>query len=420
MIDTVPVTAHHLDDYAAPAGKDVVESLRAAAKSLAGARVLHVNSTAFGGGVAEILQTNVPLERELGIESEWRVIQAGEPFFNVTKAIHNGLQGMEVPWGEAMERTYRKVVRANADAFVELGKSYDFVVVHDAQPAALLAYLGEILGSRPPGRWIWRCHIDLTRTHAPVWNFLAPYVARYDAAIFTLPEFLPDDLVGPRVVFSAPTIDPLSPKNIPLDPATSREIVARHGVDPERPFLLQVSRFDPWKDPLGVIDAFRLVRKQVPGIQLVMVASMASDDPEGWEWFNKTQAHRDGDADIHLLSNLQGVGSIEVNAFQRCATVVVQKSLREGFGLTVAEALWKSKPVVGGNVGGIRLQIIDGKTGLLVGSIEECASACVRLLMQPRLPGRMALAGRELVRRRFLSTRSLGDSVELFKALGRV
>src|SRR5438093_9960175 len=256
----------------------------------------------------------------------------------------------------------------------------DVVLAHDPQAVALHHF-----ASTKAAGWVWRCHIDLTTAHQPVWSFLRPFVQEHDASIWTMPQFVRPDLGSQRVLIQTPTIDPLSEKNRGMPIADAREIVKRLGMDVDRPILLQVSRFDPWKDPLGVIDAYRLTKKEVPGVQLVMIGSLADDDPEGQEYFDRTKKHADGDKDVFLFTNLDGVKDREVNAFQRASTVVVQKSLREGFGLVVAEGLWKGIPVVAGKVGGIVIQIQDGVSGYLVSSPEECAARCLDLLRDPAL-----------------------------------
>jgi trehalose synthase len=412
MLPFVPVPAVRVEDHREAAGDEAVERAREAARALQGARVLHLNSTAFGGGVAELLFTQVGLLNDLGVETAWQVIEGSDDFFTVTKFIHNGLQGAEVPWTPEMAAIYRERCRANAR---QVARGFDFVIVHDPQPVGVLEVLEEE-GDRS-GRWVWRCHVDLSASHPPVWEFLAAAVARYDATVFTLSEYVRPGLSGPRVFVIPPSIDPTSLKNCPVAPETVGEVLRRYGVDASRPILTQVSRFDPWKDPLGVIDAFRLAREEVPGLQLVMVGSMARDDPEGWHYLEVTEAYRDGDPDIFLLTDLQEVGNLEVNAFQRASTVVVQKSLREGFGLVVSEAMWKERPVVGGNVGGIRLQVEDGVTGYLVGSVEECARRVVELLGDPDRRAEMGKAGRERVRERFLSLREVEDHLRMLAAL---
>ena len=408
MLATVPVPEKHLADYVDAAGEEAVERLREAARPLEGARLLQVNSTAFGGGVAELLVTQVALLNDLGIDTTWAVMEGSDEYFTVTKAVHNALQGAPVEWTSQMASTYWDRIIANA---AQVPDDYDYYLIHDPQPAAVIRVLEE--EDRRRGRWLWRCHIDLSTPDAEVWDFFEPVVNRYDAAIFTMEDFAQPGVRGPELAFIPPSIDPLSTKNCPVNRETVHEVLHTFGVDARRPIISQVSRFDPWKDPLGVIDAYRLVREEFPQTQLVMIASLAHDDPEGMRYLDLTEDHRAGDPDIHLLTNLDGVGNLEVNAFQRASDVVVQKSTREGFGLVVAEGMWKDKPVVGGDVGGIRLQIRDGVTGFLVDSVEGCASRVADLLRDPGLRDRMGAAGRELVRERFLSLREVEDYLRL-------
>jgi trehalose synthase len=410
VLATVPVPPKRLDDYVDAAGQEAIDRLREVARPLAGSRILMLNSTAFGGGVAELLFTQVALLEDLGIETTWAVLEGSDEYFGVTKAVHNALQGAPIAWTPKMEAVYRERIKANA---AELTETFDVVFVHDPQPAALIEVLED--EGRKQGRWLWRCHIDLSTPYAPVWAFFEPFVNRYDAAIFTMEAFLQPGVTTP-VAFVPPSIDPISAKNAPINDETVHEVLAVYGIDPQRPMITQVSRFDPWKDPLGVIDAFRLAREIHPDLQLVMVGSMASDDPEGMEFLDRTEAHRDGDPDIHLLTNLHQVGNLEVNAFQSASAVVVQKSTREGFGLVVSEGMWKGKPVVGGAVGGITLQIEDGVSGYLVDSVEYCAARVSELIGDPDLRDRMGRAGRERVRERFLCLREIEDYLRLISA----
>ena len=409
MLEQVNVPPLSLAAYEAVAGTEAIDEIRQLAEPLRGARVLHVNATKFGGGVAELLPTLAALMNDVGLQAEWRVIPGNDAFFNVTKQIHNGLQGMAVRFGDAERSVFDAANQRFAKAFEG---DYDFVVIHDPQPAAMRRDLPDAAG-----RWIWRCHIDLSTTNADVWSFLRPSVEAYDAAIFTLPDYAQGDLERPWLAYIAPSIDPLSPKNVTLEPSLLDDVVFRFGLDPHRPLLLQVSRFDPWKDPMGVIDVYRAVKREVPDVQLALVASMASDDPEGMRIYKDVLRHAGTDSDLAILSNLDGVGSLEVNAFQRSSEVVLQKSLREGFGLTVSEALWKGIPVVGGRVGGIPMQIGRDECGRLVTSNEEATAACVELLGDSGLRHALGLAGRERVRRLFLSTRNLRDYLALFTAL---
>ncbi|MEW6566602.1 MAG: glycosyltransferase [Chloroflexota bacterium] len=410
MLKRAETGTRQLADYRSIVGDEVIGQIRSLAEWLRGARVVHINATAYGGGVAEILQTLVPLMRDVGLEAEWQVIEGADEFFAVTKASHNGLQGMDLPLTPEMKAIWQRYNEHNARLFEG---SYDFVVVHDPQPAGLLHYHGRGGGRR----WIWRCHIDTSHPNPEFWDFYVPYLSAYDAAIFTMREYVGPGQASKRLAFMPPSIDPLAPKNATMPLQRARETVARFGVDTSRPLITQVSRFDPWKDPLGVIDAYRLARQQVPGLQLALVGSMAEDDPEGWSYLDRTLRHAGEDYDIHVLHNFHGVGAEEVGAFQRVSDVVVQKSIREGFGLVVAEALWKGKPVIGGRAGGIPLQVLDGETGYLVDSVEACAEKIVHLLNHRAEAERLGQAGREHVRRHFLSTRHLKDYLELFGTL---
>lgn len=410
MLQQVAVEPKRLIDYRPIVGEEAIAEIEELAASLRGARVVHINATAFGGGVAEILQTLVPLMRDVGLQAEWQVIEGSDEFFNVTKACHNGLQGMDIPFTDDMKTVWQRYNEMNASC---LEGEYDFIVVHDPQPAGLLRYHGRAAAKH----WLWRCHIDTSNPNPAYWDFFVPYITAYDAGIFTMEQYVGPGVDFPLLAISAPTIDPLSPKNQALAKNKAQEIVARYDIDLSRPLVTQVSRFDPWKDPMGVIDAYRIVKHKVPGLQLALVGSMATDDPEGWSYLDRTIRHAGEDWDIHVLHNFHGVGPLEVGAFQTVSDVVIQKSTREGFGLVVAEALWKGKAVVGGNVGGIPLQVIDGRTGFLVENVDECAEKTAYLLMRPEVAAAMGEAGREHVRQHFLSTRELADYLRLFRQL---
>jgi len=415
VLDRVPLLEKDLADYVSVVGEETVERIRTLAEPFRGARVLHINATAYGGGVAELLATHVPLLRSLGIDAEWQVLSGSDEFFAITKQVHNALQGAEIEWTPAMQRTYLERVLDNALA---LDGSWDFVVAHDPQTVALLSFLRESLLGQRTTDWIWRCHIDLTVANPVVWEFFRPFVEQHSAAVFTMPEFVPASLKMDRVIHAPPCIDPLSVKNLDLAMPFCMEIAKQYGIDMHRPIVCQVSRFDPWKDPVGVIEAYHLVREQIPDAQLVLAGSMATDDPEGFRVWEQTEAARAGNRDIYLLSNLHQVGAVQINAFQRVASVMVQKSVREGFGLTVSEALWKGRPVVGGRAGGITLQIREGFDGYLVDSVEECAHRIIDLLADPVGASAMGSQGREHVRKNFLSTRELEDWLDLFVVLG--
>jgi trehalose synthase len=396
-----------LADYNSLIGRALAEEIRALAEPLKGRRMLHLSATAFGGGVAEIQYTLIPLMIDAGIEAEWRVIQGQEEFYDVTKTIHNALQGDERTLTDGQRAVFDGYNKLNADALTDADE-WDVIVVHDPQPVAIPEFVHT---TRP--RWVWRCHIDLSTPNAEVLGFLAPRLRAYDACIFHMPNYVPRGVGLKEAVIWPPAIDPLAPKNMALAPDDAAYIVDQFGVDVSRPLMLQVSRFDPWKDPLGVIDAYRDVKRVHPGMQLALVGSMAHDDPEGWEYWNRTQEYCNEDPDIFMFSNLNNVGAVEVNAFQVQAAVCIQKSIREGFGLTVSEALWKSRPTIGGRVGGIVAQIDDGQTGYLVDSAEQCAERTLEILADPGMTRDMTRRAKEHVRRRFLMPRLLRDWLAL-------
>ena len=410
MLPLVNVGHKSLGDYATLASRGLMDEIRRLAEPLQGKRVVHVSATAFGGGVAEINYTLVPLMADAGLEVEWRVIRGADEFFNVTKAIHNGLQGDPRSLTPDELEIFRRYNAQNAAEFA--ADEYDYVIIHDPQPIAMI----DAFPART-AKWIWRGHIDFSTPNPDVMDALLPSLRQYDDAIFHMREYVPhaDDL--PEVVIWPPAIDPLMPKNMALSPEDAAYILDQFGIDVERPLLTQVSRFDPWKDPLGVIDAYRGVKRRFPEVQLALVGSMAHDDPEGWEYYNRTLEHAADDPDVYVLSNMNNVGAVEVNAFQVHASAVVQKSIREGFGLTVTEALWKGRPTVAGRVGGIVTQVTDGETGWLVDSAEECAQACIEVLRDPAEARTRALKGKEHVRRNFLTPRLLRDWLVLFNRL---
>jgi trehalose synthase len=381
---------------------------------LRGKRVLHVNATAYGGGVAELLATHVALLQSIGIDAEWQVIHGSDEFFAVTKTVHNALQGAEVEWTRHMERVYLERVLDNA---LLLEGDWDYVVIHDPQPAAMRDYVRARGLAPDTTKWIWRCHIDLTDANPRVFEFFRPFVEQYDAAVFTMPQFVPSSLTMDNIVFAPPCIDPLSVKNLDLPEPFVKEIVKQYGVRTSDPLIVQVSRFDPWKDPIGVIEAYNIVKQEIPDVQLVLAGSMATDDPEGFHYWELANEARAGDTNVHLLSNIQQIGNVQINAFQRAADVVMQKSLREGFGLTVAEGMWKDRPVIGGRCGGITLQIDDGINGFLIDTVDEAAERTIELLKDPERADAMGAAGKERVRREFISTRELEDWLRVFTSL---
>lgn len=398
-----------LDDYAEVAGPDVIAQLRQLAAPLTGARVVHVNSTKTGGGVAEILAKLVPLSRELGIDADWQVITGESEFFECTKAIHNTLQGNRIPLGEHLLTVYEQTNARNAELLRPLLNDADFVFIHDPQPAALLRACPD-----RKGKWIWRCHIDASHPYRPVWHYLRGFVAPYDASIFSLAAFA-QQLPHPQYLIP-PSIDPLADKNRPLTEVEVAQRYDTYGVDPSRPLILQVSRYDRFKDPVGVIDAYRIAKDFLPAIQLVLAGGGATDDPEGESVLAEVHAAASDDPDIHVLL-LPPDAHLEINALQRAADIVLQKSVREGFGLTVTEALWKSKPVIGGDVGGIRLQVINHHTGFLVSTPEGAALRIRYLLHQPEIISAMGAKAHAFVRDHFLITRHLREYLTLMVAL---
>lgn len=398
-----------LDSYAEVAGADVIRHLQQLSESLQGLRVVHVNSTKEGGGVAEILHKLVPLMGELGIETSWEVITGDSEFYQCTKGFHNSLQGNAVHIRPGLLRAFEQTNRHNAERLGATLAEADVVFIHDPQPAPLLS-----MCPQRRGKWVWRCHIDISRPYRPVWKYLSSFVHGYDASIFSMPAFA-RRLPHPGYLIP-PSIDPLSDKNRKLSAEELQQVHADFGIDPERPMILQVSRFDRFKDPLGVITAYRLAKKFNPSLQLVLAGGGASDDPEGEEVHREVLAAVDGDPDVHVLL-LPPDAHRTVNALQRAADIVLQKSIREGFGLTVTEAMWKGKPVIGGDTGGIRLQVIDYHTGFLVNTPEGAASRIRYLLRRPEKLTEMGSKARGLVRDNFLLTRQLREYLTLIVGL---
>jgi trehalose synthase len=395
----------HIDDYREVVPKGTVDFLKRLAEQVKGRKILHINSTNLGGGVAEMLRSHIPLLQDVGIEAQWQTISGAEEFFNITKSFHNALQGQDQHLSQQMLQTYLEVNRENAR---RLSFDADYVVIHDPQPAALIE------SRLTKSKWVWRCHIDISRPQWKVWSFLKQFVANYDAAIFSLPRFAQRLPIPQFLIF--PAIDPLSDKNRDLSPQEQAQILSRLNVPTDKPILLQVSRFDPFKDPLGVIQTYRLVKKH-HDVRLVLAGGEATDDPEGKTILLEVREVARDDPDIHILL-LPPDANLEINALQRTATIVLQKSLREGFGLTVAEAMWKGKPVIGSFAGGITVQLVYGVTGFTVNSVEGAAFRIHHLLDNPEVMIKIGEDGREYVRQNFLITRKLGDWLALMSYLG--
>lgn len=418
MLEKVSIGRHcgavcsNIENYRILVGDELIDEVIDLARRLSGIRICHVNSTAYGGGVAELLARHLPILQDLGLSADWRLIHGTPDFFNVTKAFHNALQGAEYDLREPERRLYLSVNERSATL---LPKEYDVFIVHDPQPAAIRHFAG------PKGaKWIWRCHIDSSAPNAEVRTFLQPFIEEYDATVFTMAEFLLPELRSKHLALIPPAIDPLGTKNMEIQIDLCKRAIADSGIDVSRPLLLQVSRFDPWKDPLGVIQAYRLVKKDFPDVQLALIGAMAGDDPEGWELFEHVEEQAAKDADLFVFTNLAGTGNMEVNVFQRGCDVVIQKSLREGFGLVVSEALWKEKPVVAGKAGGIPMQFPEAFSRYLVDSPEACAEQIMYLLEHIGERGEFGRSGREHVRRHFLLPRLVRDELQLIAGiLGR-
>jgi len=390
-----------LEAYTEFVGPGTIDEIRLLGERLRGRRVQNVNSTAVGGGVAEILNRLVPLLREVGVDAWWDVMRGGEEFFAVTKRLHNALHGESVTFTSRDWEVFAATAEENLRT---LDLSDDLVFIHDPQPVQF------ITRRRPGSHWLWRCHIDLSAPAPGAWEFLQPWVAQYEAAVFSAPQFARELAIDQVLI--APSIDPLADKNKDLPPAYMESVVAGLGLDPTRPLVTQVSRFDRLKDPVGVIDAYRLVRRY-NDCQLLLVGGSASDDPEGAQVLGECRDRAADDPDVHVVE-LPPTSNLEINAIQRASTVIVQKSLREGFGLTVSEALWKGKPVIAGAVGGIPLQVSHKYSGILTHTVEGTAYWIKQLLNEPEFARKLGENGREHVRQNFLLTRHLRDYMLLF------
>jgi len=401
--------ANLLAAYADITGQDVIAHLQQLAKPLAGMKIVHVNSTKVGGGVAEILQKLVPLMRELEIDASWEVLEGDELFYQCTKRMHNGLQGNHVHLSEAMVDAYLDVNRQNAQRLRDTLEGAEFVIIHDPQPAPLLSHCPD-----RRGKWIWRCHIDASHPYRSVWRVVKEYVQDYDASVFSLATFA-QKLPHPQYLIT-PSIDPLSEKNMELPDEEVRTVAEKFGIDTGRPLLVQVSRFDRFKDPIGVIQAYKLVKKYVPRVQLVLAGGGATDDPEGEQVVKEVREHAKGENDVHVLL-LPPDSHRTINALQRAADIVLQKSIKEGFGLTVTEAMWKGKPVIGGDTGGICLQVINFNTGFRVNTPEGAALRIRYLLRNSRKMEEIGEKAREYVRENFLVTRHLREYLTLLTSL---
>jgi len=396
-----------INDYEPIVGPQVIEELRLLGRKLAGVRILNINSTAVGGGVAEILNRMIPLAKELGVDTAWHCITGGEQFFRVTKMFHNALHGQPE---KITEEDLDIFIQTNERNMEEMDLDADALFIHDPQPI-LLARKRHQIGRK----WVWRCHIDVSNPDPKVWDFLRPALNDYDAAVFSASRF--SQPLPIRQFLMSPSIDPLSEKNRELLPEEIDDVLARYDIRPDGPIITQVSRFDRLKDPVGVVEAFEIVHKR-QDCQLILAGGTADDDPESDEVYAEVMERAAANPDIHVLLLPPG-SDLEVNALQRASTVIVQKSIREGFGLTVSEALWKGKPVVASAVGGIPLQIRQGYSGLLCHSVEGAAHDIRKLLNNPDYAARLGANGREHVRENFLFTRHLREVMLVFLAVCR-
>jgi len=396
-----------IDDYEPIVGRNVIDELKLLGNHLQGKKVQNINSTYSGGGVAEILTRMVPLVNQLGLDVSWDVVTGDDAFFDVTKKFHNALHGRQE---HITESEFDIFLNTNENNIRGMKLDADIFFIHDPQPSALITQRSAV-----GGKWIWRCHIDVSHPDQRVWEFLNRFVAKYDAAVFSAPAFSPKLPI--RQFLISPSIDPLSDKNKELSRGEIEAVLHKYGLDPGKPMVVQISRFDYLKDPIGVIEAFKMVRKGF-NCQLILAGGTAKDDPESAEVLNDVRNHADGHRDIKVLLIPPG-SDVEINALQRAATVVLQKSLKEGFGLTISEALWKSKPVVASAVGGIPLQIINKFTGLLCYSVDGAAYALKQLLGNPELASQLGKNGREHVKQNFLITRHLKEYLLLFIALNQ-
>ncbi len=398
-----------IEQYGEIVGEEAIDHLKQLARPLQGIKVVEVNSTRTGGGVAEILTQMVPLMSELGLDARWEVIQGEESFFQCTKSFHNALQGNALPLSDAMFRTFEETNANNAEELRSILEEADIVVINDPQPLPLLR-----LCPNRKGKWIWRCHIDLSQPYRPVWRYLRMFVVDYDASIFSLADF--SQPLPHTQYLMRPSIDPFSEKNMELPEEQVLGVRQQFGLDPERPLMLQVSRYDRFKDPVGVIRAYKLARSSAPELQLVLAGGGATDDPEGGAVLAEVRSEAAEDNDIHILV-LPSDAHTTINALQRSADIILQKSTKEGFGLTVTEAMWKGKPVIGGATGGIRRQVINHHTGFLVRTPEGAALRIRYMLQHPEKTLEMGQKAKEFVRQNYLLTRNLREYLSLMLAL---
>ena len=403
------IEGRRFEEYLPFIDEETKERIVSVAIKLEGLKLTHVNATSFGGGVAEILRSLIPLMNSVGLKCEWEVIEAPNDFFNVTKKFHNTLQGADVEISQEEWELYEKVVEENVRKLKLAG---DFIVIHDPQPAAIPIYHNN------GKRWIWRCHIDLSTPNESIWKRFSKYLRSYEKYIFHLEEYFQSDLRGRSVAFP-PSIDPLSDKNRELSEKEIKSVLERFSIDPSRPIITVVARFDPWKDLKSAVDVFRKVKEEIKNAYLIIISAMAHDDPEGWILYEEVKKYVGRDPDIRILTNIDGVGNLEVNALQRVSTVALHTAIREGFGLVISEALWKGIPVVARPVGGVKLQVINDFNGYLEWNVNDLARKVVKLIQDPAKRRLFGERGRETVRKQFLITSHLERYLKLVEEMGR-
>ena len=415
QVQTNPDNLNLVELYERELGTLMLDSLRMLIHGLENVKVAHVNATAFGGGVAELLHRQIPLMNQLGeainFRSDWFILNVDDPaFYDMTKKCHNALQGESGQLHPEERNHYYRTLLANYGGG-QLDQ-YDVVFIHDPQPAGLI----ELYPHRR-NKWAWRCHIDTSRPNPGVWEFFSGFVKAYDLAIWTRDSFVHDRDNLREVRIIAPSIDPISPKNSEMFPEEIEATLVRYGIDAKRPIMLQVSRFDPWKQPLEVIRIYQELKAEFPGLQLVLAGSMATDDPEGMQYWEKSLRRAGEDPDVFILNNYHNIGNREINAFQRAAQVVLQYSSKEGFGLTVSEGMWKYQPVIGGKVGGIQDQIVEGESGFLVSTVDEVKDAARQLLNNEEKRKEMGMMAHQRVAEHFLITREIADYLKAIRDL---
>jgi len=414
MLILVKTPIQKLEKYKDIISNSLYREISDLSKDLKGLKIVHINSTPRGGGVAEVLKSLVPIMKGAAIKAEWYVVPPGRNFFELTKEIHNALQGKKVFLSPNFQKSYQRYVKRFAKLMLDM--KADVWIFHDPQPVGIIQFLPDS-GFHPI---ISRIHIDTSSPNLEFWDFFKRFLANYDKIIFSTKEFIHKDIPKEKAVIFPPAIDPLVEKNMPISLSSAKEILESFGINSKKPLISQISRFDPWKDPIGVIKAYRLAKKKIPALQLALAGLfLAHDDPEAMKVFDIVKRETKGDEDIFLFSNPDQLGSLKVdrfvNAFQQGSDVILQKSIKEGFGLTVSEAMWKQKPVIGGNVGGIKLQIKNGQNGFLVSSPEQTAERIIKLIRDPQLAKRMGKRAKTTVQKKFLTPRLVRDYLKLFQ-----